>query len=116
MPTGLRHIEEGRLPESALQQMCTNFGVGPLSIQVCVDLSNLTATASVSLLGVNLGTVVLTPNNSSVTLGGSVDGFKAEVTIQVDFGTGAVAVTAELCAPFVGCKDYSWSTTLTTSA
>lgn len=106
MPTGLEHIQKGQLDERVFSQICNTWGVGPLSIEFCYDLSVPSISASVKLLGVILGTCMINPNDPKCTLSGSVDGFKAEATIDVNFGEKKITLIVELCAPVIGCKDY----------
>lgn len=107
MPTGLTHIQEGQLDERAFSQICNTWGVGPLSIEFCYDLSVPRISVTVKLLGAILGTCSIDPSNPQCTLGGSVAGFKAEVTIHVNFDQKTITLTVELCAPVIGCVDYS---------
>lgn len=105
MPTGLPHIQDGQLPDSAFAETCYSWSFGPLTVQLCVDLSVPQISITVTLLGVTIGKVVLNPQNTSATIGGSVAGFKAEVTFTADFSARTLTISAEVCAPFVGCKD-----------
>lgn len=72
---------------------------------------------SVSLSGINIQIVLktpvgskvlvnveLTPSKPSITVGGSIDGFKAKATVSFDFGTKVLSAEGEVCAPLVGCK------------
>jgi hypothetical protein len=81
--------------------------VGPLTVDFCYDLGVPNVSITVKLLGAILGTCTIDTSNPQCTLGGSVGEFKAEVTIQVDFDQKRVTLAAELCAPIVGCIDYS---------
>ena len=108
MSTGLPHIQEGQLNERIFAQICNTWEVaGILTIEYCHNLPVSSVSVTVKLLGVTLGTCSLDTNNPQCTVGGSVDGFKAEVTTQVDFTQHTITLTVELCAPIVGCKDYS---------
>jgi hypothetical protein len=107
MPTGLEHIQQGQLDERTFSQVCHKWEVGPLSIEFCYDLHAPSVSVTVKLLGVTLGTCAINPGKPQCTLGGSVGEFKAEVTLSVKFDQKIVTITAELCAPVVGCKDYS---------
>ena len=107
MPTGLEHIQQGQLDERTFSQICNTWAVGPLLIEFCYDLHAPSVSATIKLLGATLGTCSINPSKPQCTLGGSVDGFKAEVTIRVNFDQKIITITAELCAPFAGCKDYS---------
>jgi hypothetical protein len=107
MPTGLPHIQDGQLSADVFAATCYSWSAGPLTVQCCVDLSVPNVTVTVTLAGVTIGRAVLDPQHTSATIGGSVAGFKAEVTLTVDFTAATLTISAEVCAPFVGCKDYS---------
>ncbi|HEX7150305.1 MAG TPA: hypothetical protein VF618_02370 [Thermoanaerobaculia bacterium] len=103
----LAHIKDGQLDAKALQQFCNSFSVGPLTINYCVDLSVPQVTFSVTLAGVTIGSGTLDAQTPSVTLGGSVAGFTAQVTLTADFGQTQVTYDITLCAPFVGCTQHT---------
>lgn len=77
-------------------------------IEVCYSLSSdevkVTATLKTPLGNVNLGSVTLNARNPTATLGGHIDGFKAEVTVSIDFQTLELKICGKACAPIVGCK------------
>ena len=102
----LPHIAADQVPEQTYTTMCHTWTVGPLSVQACVDTVGADVTGSVSLLGVVLDHFKLDANGVSDTIGGSIDGFKAEATISVDFATHTWSIDATLCAPIVGCTEY----------
>src|ERR1700682_1800851 len=77
----LDHVKEGQLHESALQQFCNSFSVGPVKLDYCVDLSVPQVSFEIYVAGVRIGGGIINPQHPSVTIGGSVDGFKAEVTL-----------------------------------
>ena len=58
---------------------------GPLTITYNIDLSIPQITASASLYGVTIGSVVINPSNPSATIGGSVGIGEAEITLTADF-------------------------------
>jgi hypothetical protein len=120
----LEHIEEGFAyhdgekrqlydasdPQSAaavLTQQCINWSFGPLTINACLDLSVPSVSVAVTLLGVTLASCTLSPSNPGCTIGGSVDGFKAEVTLGFQTSPLALTISGQLCAPIVGCKSFS---------
>jgi hypothetical protein len=76
-------------------------------IQVCYTLSADEVKISVELktpLGdVSLGSATLNASNPSVTLGGGIFGFKAEVTISINFQTLELKLCGKLCVPIGGC-------------
>lgn len=103
----LAHLKEGQLDEKTFQQFCNSFSISALTIKYCIDLSVPEITVEIYLLGVKIGGGTINKNNPSITIGGSVDGFKAEVTLTADFNKDQLLYKVTLCAPFVGCKDYS---------
>ena len=107
MPTGLSHIKDEQLHESVLNNFCNSFSVSELKIDYCVDLAIPQVTFTVFLKGIKIGEGTINPDNSCVTVGGGVLGFKAQVTICIDSEKKQVTYEIELCVPFLGCKDYS---------
>lgn len=103
----LVHLPEGHLAPAATQQYCNSFSLGPITLQYCVDSSIPQVTFNVTLLGGNIGSGVLNAQHPSATLGGSIAGFKAEVTLTADFQAEQVTYAITLCTPFGGCKNYS---------
>ncbi|HEX6036408.1 hypothetical protein [Longimicrobium sp.] len=106
-PEALAHVPDGHLAPAALQQYCNSFSLGPITIQYCVDPGVPQVTYTVTLLGVSIGSGVLDTNDPSVTLGGSVAGFKAQITLAASFTEDQVTYDITLCTPFGGCTEYS---------
>jgi len=106
MATGLKHIPDNKLEKAALMTFCNSFSIGPVKVDYCLDLSVPEVRVEVYLLGVRIGGGTLNPSNPSVTIGGSVAGFKAEVTLTADFSAKQITYKVEVCAPIVGCTDY----------
>lgn len=79
----LAHIQEGYLDDAAFNQHCVDFSVGPLKIEACIDISVPSASVSVYLAGVRIGGCQLSPQHTNCKIGGSVDGFKAEVAFNL---------------------------------
>ena len=63
------------------------------------DVTLVTPVGSVRIINADL-----TPSNPSITLGGSIDGFKAEASVSFDFSSMNLTASGEVCAPLVGCK------------
>lgn len=78
-------------------------GLSEISIRIVLK----TPVGSKSLISVEL-----TPTNPKVKVGGSIDGFKAEAEVSVDFSTKKLTASGEVCAPLVGCKKGSVSVNL----
>src|SRR3954467_6579273 len=101
--TGLAHIKEGHLDEAVFEQHCINWSWSALRLEACIDTSVPRVSAEAYLMGVLIGQCTLNPQHSECTFGGSVDGFKAEVSLTI-VNNCNLAITAELCLPTVGCK------------
>ncbi|MFY9808454.1 MAG: hypothetical protein WAK86_14450, partial [Pseudonocardiaceae bacterium] len=82
-----------------------SWGIGPFKIEACVDLSVPDVSISAYLLGVKIGECKFGAGNCC-NVGGSVDGFKAVAKICLNTNPLRIAIDAELCAPFAGCKKY----------
>ena len=95
--------------EAAMLQQRGGICFGPL----CVSFSfqpPASIKIDVTLLGVQLASCDLNLSNPDCTIGGSVDGFKAQVSLGLLTNPLRLSINAELCAPIVGCK--TWRTTI----
>ena len=76
-------------------------------IEVCYSISGdaikITAKLKTPLGDVELGSVTLDPQHTTAKLGGSLDGFKAEVTLTFDYSKLSLEICGKACAPIVGC-------------
>ncbi len=104
--TGLEHIADNQLHESAFSTFCNSISFGPLKIDYCVDLSIPQVTFQVYLGGVHIGGGTVNPSNPCIKVGGGALGFKAEVELCLDVAKQQVTYEIEVCAPFVGCTKY----------
>ncbi len=104
-PTNLAHLKEHEVEAAVFSQHCINWSVYVLSIRACIDVSVPSASVEVDILGSSIGKCVLDPAHPICTIGGSIAGFKAEVTL--DIKGDCLAVQAEVCAPIVGCKKWA---------
>ncbi len=107
MTTRLNQIQENSLHESALSHYSNSFSVSELKIDYSIDVSALSIRFQITLAGVNIGGGTIDPSHPTMTIGGGVAGFKAEVTITADFTNKEVEHTTELCVPGLGCKDHN---------
>lgn len=98
----LAHIKEGHFHASALEFFDNSISVGPIRIDYQLDLSVPQITFSVYLASVRIGGGTINPTNPSVTVGGSVDGFKAEATIAADFAARRATYHIDLETPIGG--------------
>jgi|GEM_PF-5053394 hypothetical protein len=123
--TALDHIEEGfvyhdgeskRLytpgdvesAEAVLLRQCVNWGYGEvLRIHACLDTSGPSVSVEVTLLGYKIGSCSLSPSKQDCSIGGSIDGFKAEVKLGLQMNPLALVISGKVCAPVVGCKSFS---------
>lgn len=96
--------------QAALREMLRTYqgswGAGPLVLEYTIDLPGLTAKGRVLLSGMEIGSFELRPDEQRITIGGSVDGFKAELTITLNFDPFRMTVKGELAAPFVDSAKY----------
>lgn len=117
---GLNHINEGYAykdgesrqiynpkdvadTKTTFFQKCFTYGVGPLNLQACLDTSGPSLSVQVTLLGITLADCELSPQHQDCKIGGSVDGFKAELNLSLSEGPLQLTIDGQLCAPFVGC-------------
>ncbi len=124
MAEGLEHLEEGvavhdgetrRLydpndlasVEAVMFQRCVDWSIGVLTVSACIDTSVPSVSVKVTLLGVTIASCTLSPDNPGCTVGGSVDGFKAEVNLRLQQNPWAIVISGELCVPLAGCKSFS---------
>lgn len=92
--------------EAVFFAQCIDWSIGPLSVHACVDLSLPSVSVTVQLLGVTLASCTLSLSNQSCKVGGSIDGFKAELTVTFNPSPLSITMTGTLCAPIVGCKSF----------
>jgi hypothetical protein len=102
-PTGLPHIKEGYIDESALTAHCIDWNWWVLRVNACVDIAAPSVLIEVYLLGALIGSCELSPQQSECKIGGGIDGFKAEVELQL-VDNCKLVVVAEVCA-FI-CKRF----------
>lgn len=85
----------------------TLFSIGFASLEVCYSVNGDSVYVKVTLKtpvgDVDLGSATLDANNPSVTLGGGIAGFKAEVTLTLHLNVPSLEICGKLCAPWVGC-------------
>ena len=76
-------------------------------ISVCYQVSDnaidITASLKTPLGDISLGKIHIDPQHPTATIGGGINGFKAEVTATFDFSTRVLELCGKACAPFVGC-------------
>jgi hypothetical protein len=106
MTTGLDHIQDGQIHESAFNFFTNSISLGPLTITYTVDLSIPQVTFTLTLAGINIGGGTINPQHPCVTVGGGAAGFKAEATLCVVPANKQVTYNIQVCVPFLGCKTY----------
>jgi hypothetical protein len=104
--SALEHVPEGQLHDSALQLFCNSFSVASVRLDYCLDLSVPQVSFEIYISGVRSGGGVINPQHPTITIGGSVSGFKAEVTLTADFEARQLAYNITVCLPIVGCTNY----------
>ncbi|MDR6966637.1 hypothetical protein J2X31_000635 [Flavobacterium arsenatis] len=67
------------------QNISGSKSFGPLTLNYNIDLSIPQISASATLYGVSIGSVVINPNSPSATIGGNVGIAKAELTLTANF-------------------------------
>jgi hypothetical protein len=92
--------------KAALFAKCVSYKFGVLTIKGCLDLGASTISVDVELLGISLASCSLSQANQSCKVGGSVDGFKAEVTLTFESGPPRLGIKGQLCAPIAGCDQF----------
>ncbi len=80
-----------------------------LNWQFTSSAVQVTLTLETPVGSATLGSATIDPSNPTVTIGGSVGGFKAEATLSFNFSTLVLSFSAQVCAPFLGCKSASGS-------
>ncbi|HVR39890.1 MAG TPA: hypothetical protein VMU84_12410 [Thermoanaerobaculia bacterium] len=103
----LNHIQAGQVDATALQHYCNSFTLGPLKINYCIDPTVPQATFQISLAGAQIGSGTINAQNPSVTIGGSIAGFTAQVALTAAFSKSQLDYDITLCAPIAGCKQYT---------
>lgn len=101
--TGLTHIKEG-FDHAALAAHCIDWNWWVLRVQACVDVTAPSAGIHVYVLGVQIGSCELSPQQSDCRIGGSVAGFKAEVDLKM-VDNCKLVIVAEVCA-FGHCQRF----------
>ena len=103
-PTGLSHIPDTHIDESAFNEHCVSWSVWFATIDACIDTAELSARVEVKINGVVIGKCVISPSHQNCKIGGSLMGFKAEAEFKLNGR--CLEVGLELCAPVLGCKKY----------
>ena len=93
--------------EAVMFQQCVTYSIGPLTLQACIDTSVPSVSIEVSLLGATIGSCTIAPDSPGCQIGGSIDGFTAEIDFTLDTNPWAITINGTLCAPIVGCKSFS---------
>lgn len=92
--------------EAVFFAQCRDIHIGALSIHACLDVTVPSVTIEIRLLGVVIGTCQLSPVDQTCKIGGSIDGFKAEVDLNLDLNPLRLSVTIQLCVPILGCRTF----------
>ena len=94
---------------ASVQGCITIISIGVASLKGCYafsgDTIKVSAVLSTPLGDVDLGSATLDIKNPKLTLGGSIDGFKAEASFAFNFDTKVLEICGKACAPFVGCAE-----------
>jgi hypothetical protein len=95
--------------EAVLLQQRGQVCYGPLCIAWTYQ-QPATLMITVTLVGVEIASCDLNLSTPGCTVGGSIDGFSAQVTLTLEENPLQLAIDAKVCAPWVGCK--SWNVTI----
>lgn len=93
--------------EAVLLAQCVTYSIGPLTITACLDISVPSVSVTATLFGTTIASCTLSTSSPGCTIGGSVDGFTAEVTLGFQTNPLAITISGQVCAPLVGCKSFS---------
>jgi len=102
----LAHIKANSFDPKSLAFFNNSISFGPVKIEYQLDLSIPQITFSVYLLGTRIGGGTVNTTNPSITVGGSIDGFKVEAKLTADFDGKKVTYDISLETPLGG-KHYS---------
>jgi hypothetical protein len=110
--TGLTDMAVVPPDAKLLENVNHTWSVGPLTLDVSIDLAALQITVTALLFGIQIDQAVLDPHHASDTLGGSAGGFTAKLTVTADFEATTLEIDAEVCSPIplVGCRRYTNTT------
>jgi len=89
---------------AAVFRKCLSYDFGPLTVRACLDISGPALSVEVTLLGVTLANCDLSLQHQNCTIGGSIDGFKAQLDLVLSDRPLQLAIDGQLCAPFAGCE------------
>jgi hypothetical protein len=94
---------------SSIGGCITIITIGIASLEGCYafsgDTIKVSAVLKTPLGNVELGSAILDTKNPKITLGGSIDGFKAEASFAFDFNKLILEICGKACAPFAGCVE-----------
>ncbi len=101
---------------SSISGCITVLAFAGCKLDACYEIHNNAADVQAILktpIGdVSLGKATLDWQHPKVTLGGGIDSFKAEVTIELLRDPIRIKVCGKVCAPFVGCASGCAGATL----
>jgi hypothetical protein len=84
------------------------LGFAGCKIKACwtvnIDSVEVYAVFSTPVGDIELGRIILTPANASGKIGGSIRGFKAEVTFEIDFNTFVLKICGKISVPIGGSR------------
>jgi len=101
---------EDATTQAFLENQSGSITIGPIKIDYSWSLNPPEFDFTAYLLGVQIGSGTINAQNPSITVGGSVDGFKAEAKVTLGMNPLQIVIVLTICAPFVGC--YSKTITI----
>jgi hypothetical protein len=102
----LYSVDDPATTKAIFFQQCFDFSFGPLSLHACLDTSVPSVSLKATLLGVTLANCELSPDHQDCKIGGSIDGFKADVDVTFSINPLGLTLDGQLCAPIVGCDTF----------
>jgi hypothetical protein len=100
-------LDDEATARAALLAQCVDWSIGPLTVRACLDLQGPSVSVKATLLGVELADCTLSLAQQNCTVGGAIDGFKAEVDLTLTTSPLQLIITATLCTPFTGCETFT---------
>ncbi len=121
MSDATHHFAPERLVKAQAKQALAAASAANASITIFSEFGvSLVLTYGISSSGINLsleldtpvgdislGSITLNASNPSASLGGSIAGFEAKVTVSYDVSANTLTVSGEIKIPILGTKKFS---------
>lgn len=100
-------LPDNYIHEGVLTKKRFSVDVWFLKIDISADINIPQLDIVASVMSITIADLHLNSENPTGKIGGAVLGFKALATVTFDIGEMKLTVSADLCAPTVGCKQYT---------